>query len=175
VGGAGDLCQQCRHEAADAVRRAAAERAEQARSEEEERKRQRALEEEQREQAARERAEAEQRERARQEEKARREQEAREEDARREKELRDRAAREAAGSTADFDPHQVLGVPKDATPDMIREAYEQAMAKYQPDQFGFLNDELQAMFEKKAKAVQRAYQMLTGSTETPTLTGQGKP
>jgi len=174
VGGTSDLCQQCRHDAAEAVRRTAAERAEQARLEEEDRQRQRALEEEQREQAAREQVEAGQREREREQERARREQETRDEEARRERELRDRAAREAAAvSSTAFDPYQVLGVPRDATADAIRAAYEQAMVKYRPEEIGFLGEELQAHFEKKAKAVRQAYRMLTGSEETPTLTLQG--
>jgi len=178
VDAGGDLCQPCRREAAEAVRRATAQRAEQAREEEEERQRQHDLEEEQREQVAREQAAAALRERERLLEQARLEEQAREKEARREREQlereqKERAAREApATSGPNFDPHQVLGVPKDATVDMIRAAYKQAMAKYHPDEIGFLGEELQLHFEAKAKAVRRAYQMLAGE-ETPSLTLKG--
>jgi hypothetical protein len=119
----GDLCQQCRHEAAEAVRRAAAERAE--------------------EQRARERAS--------------------EEDARRQREDEPRARRQAADTPDDkFDPHDVLGVPKGASLELIRAAHEEAKAKYDPKlAVDFGGAELQAYFEAKMKAVDRAFQLLT--------------
>jgi hypothetical protein len=119
----GDLCQQCRHEAAEAVRRAAAERAE--------------------EQRARERANG--------------------EEQRRQREDEPRARRQAADVQDDeFDPHDVLGVPKGASLEVIRAAHEEAKAKYDPKlAVNFGGAELQAYFEAKAKAVERAFQLLT--------------
>jgi hypothetical protein len=119
----GDLCQQCRHEAAEAMRRAAAERAE--------------------EQRARERAN--------------------EEEERRQREDEPRARRQAADVPDDeFDPHDVLGVQKGASLEVIRAAHAEAKAKYDPKlAVDFGGAELQAYFEAKAKAVERAFQLLT--------------
>jgi sRNA-binding protein len=119
----GDLCQQCRHEAAEAVRHAAAERAEEQRA----------------------------RERANQEEE------------RRQREDEPRARRQAPDVPDDeFDPHDVLGVPKGASLAVIRAAHEEAKAKYDPKlAVDFGGAELQAYFEAKAKAVERAFQLLT--------------
>src|SRR5262245_3790367 len=117
----GDLCQQCRHEAAEAVRRAAAERAA------EQRVRERASEEEERHQNAV--AEAARLQRIRHEEAARVQQEkqerqqalARQEEERRQQEDEARVERQAADTPDDeFDPHDVLGVPRGASLALIR-------------------------------------------------------
>jgi hypothetical protein len=119
----GDLCQQCRHEAAEAVRRAAAERAE--------------------EQRARERANGEEERRHREDEPG--------------------ARRQAADAPDDeFDPHDVLGVPKGASLELIKAAHKEAKARYDPKlAVDFGGAELQAYFEAKSKAVDRAFQLLT--------------
>jgi hypothetical protein len=152
---AGDLCQTCRREAADALRRAAAERANQERAQEEQQHRPREQEEEQQRQKARQ-AEEDQA-RRRQQEEARQ----REEAARRQREQARQQSQAAAASEDVFDPHAVLGVPRDASPEAIQAAYEAARAKYGPDQVEFLSTELQAHYKTKAEATERAYQTLT--------------
>jgi hypothetical protein len=131
----GDLCQQCRHEAAEAVRRAAAERAEEQRA----------------------------RERASEEEQDRQKELVLQKGERRQPEDEARARRQAADALDDeFDPHDVLGVPEGASLDLIRAAHEEAKAKYDPKlAVDFGGAELQAYFEAKTKAVDRAFQLLT--------------
>ena len=157
--GRGDLCQKCRHEAADALRRAAAERAEQARAQEEE---------EQRRQAERE--EGERQQRARDEEAGRRQaEEAQLERARLaqeaqiqrdEDERQQRVRRTPRRPKAAFDPYAVLGVPPDASAAEIEAAYQAARVKYDLDLVADLGSELQDHFKRKAQAVERAYQSL---------------
>lgn len=164
---AGDLCQKCRHEAAEALRRAAAERAEHERAQVEEPRR------------LREQAEEQQREKARQEEEARlrfEEQERQREAAERQRqdELRQREeesrrlAQMSDASQATFDPHMVLGVPRDASQDVIEAAYHEARLKYDLDQVSHLGPELQEHYKKKAQAVDRAFEMLTEKPDTST-------
>jgi hypothetical protein len=148
--GSGDLCANCRHEAAEARRRAIAERAEEERLRIEKAKRDAELleEEARREQARRDEAlrmaaEVEQRRREEQERRLQRAQ-----------------AENAVDQDAVFDPHAVLGLPPDATADQIRAAYEKAKAKYDSSQYEHLGVELQAHFKTKAEAVERAFQML---------------
>ena len=157
----GDLCHKCRHEAAAAVRRAAAERVEQQRAQEEEQKR------------IKEHAEQEEQERVR---KARAEEEARvrrqlerEQDEARKRELEERRQREEEAREqrmsgdvpdAEFDPYEVLEVAPGATPDAIRAAYDAARDRADPTLVSHLSDEVQEHFRMKAKAVERAFQML---------------
>jgi hypothetical protein len=158
VPAAGDLCQKCRHEAAEAVRRAAAECVEQARAQEEGLKRQKEQEEEQR------------REKAQQEEEARlllehqqRQEEARqraEEERRQEEEAREQR-QSAVVPQEEFDPYAVLEVARNASKDDIRAAYEEAKVKCDPAQVSHLGDEVQEHFRSKSQAVERAYQILT--------------
>jgi hypothetical protein len=159
VSNPGDLCQKCRHEAAEAMRHAAAERANHLRAQEEEPRRQREREEEQRRQRVRHEEEArvrEQEQARQQEEEERQREEAREA----EEEARQRRQADVAFEEV-FDPYAVLGVPRDASKEDIQAAYQQAKSKYDPDQVGHLSAELQAHFKAKAQAVDRAYQMLT--------------
>ena len=170
VTGATDLCAACRHEAAEAVRRAAAERAEGERAHEAEQRGQR------------EQAEAQSRDRQRQEEERvrrveesrRQDEEARrrEEDARRQEEdarqAEDRRRSGAdAGDAADsvFDPYFALGLSPSASGDEVRAAYEAARLKYAPDQVAHLGDDAQAHFAAKFLAVERAYQMLADAVD----------
>jgi hypothetical protein len=151
---AGDLCQKC-HEAAEASRRAAAERADHKRAQQEELRRRREEEEEQR-----------RRINARQEEEARLQQEEearqREENARqREEEDVRRRSQVAVASDDVFDAYAVLGVPKDASKEAIRTAYLEARSKYDLDHVSHMGAELQEHYQAKARAVDRAYQMLT--------------
>jgi hypothetical protein len=159
VTGAGDLCQKCRHEAAEALRQAAAQRAEAQRAEADKERRQREHEEEQRLQKIRQREEDDariQRERAQREDEARGEEEARqrEEEARRQNEMA-----EASGGV--LDPYAILGVTPDASPDAISAAYQQAKLKYAPDMVAHLGTDIQEHFRAKASAVEMAYQQLT--------------
>ena len=153
VDGSGDMCANCRHEAAEARRRAIAERAEEERLQAEKTRREaELLDEEARRQQARHdealrlAAEAEQRRREEQDRRLQRAQ-----------------AENAGDQDAMFDPYAVLGVPPDAAPDQIRAAYEQAKAKYDASQYEHFGGELQAHFKAKAEAVERAFQMLYAS------------
>jgi len=154
----GDLCQKCRHEAADALRRAAAARVEQARAQEEEQRRQAAArEDEQRQQQARDeeagrrQAEEARLERARLEEEAGRQ---RDEDA------QQRRQSDAAATETEFDPYAVLGVSHDASVADIEAAYQAARVKYDLELVADLGAELQAHYKTKAQAVERAYERL---------------
>jgi hypothetical protein len=161
----GDLCQKCRHEAAEAVRRVVADRAEQQRAQEEARKRKK-------EQAEREEEERLKRaqEEAKQEEGARlRHQQERERDKARTREAEERRRQEeearelrlaGAASGGEFDPHEVLEVPHGASEDEVRAAYEVARQKSDPSQVSHLSDEVREHFRMKSKAVDRAFQML---------------
>ena len=157
-----DLCPTCRHEAAEALRRAALERAQTQKAQEEEARRQREQEAEQRELKARDEEEARLREEAT----------ARQRQAEEEIERRSHAAAVppvAAVLTAEvrrddiFDPYAVLGVPCEACQEDIRIAYQQALTKYDPELVSYLGDEAQAHFREKAHTIERAYQMLAGS------------
>jgi len=161
VEASGDLCQSCRHEAAEAVRRAVAERAEQQRAqEEEERKLKEQAEHEQRERLQKAQADEEARIRRQQE---REQEEARKRDAE-ERRQREEEARERrlAGAVPDeeFDPYEVLDIPRDAGPNDVLAAYQVAKEKSDPSQVSHLSDEVQEHFRMKAKAVERAYRML---------------
>ncbi len=156
----GGLCQKCRHEAADAFRRLATERADQQRAQEEKQRGQTEHEEEQRQ------------ERALQEEEARPRQEqtrVREEDekARHDGELRQpkeeaRQPRQTAASAQPvFDPHAILGVPRGASEEEIRVAYQEAKAKYDTDQVSHLGVDIREHYKAKAQAVEQAYRQLT--------------
>jgi len=159
VPGGGELCQDCRHEAAEALRRTAFERAEQERVEKELEK-EKVRHQQQQEEAWRfEQIRQEELARRQQMERARREEEARLEDAQR---RRDEEAREDSESD-EFNPYAVLGLTPDATRDSIDSAYEQAKTKYDAEQVAHLSSEVQEHYKLKAQAVERAYRMLTAS------------
>jgi hypothetical protein len=147
------MCANCRHEAAEARRRAIAERAEEERLQAEKAQREIELqneevrrEEARREEALRLAAEVEQRRREEQE-----------------RRLERARAADSAGDDQAFDPYAALGLAPGATAGEIRSAYEQAKAKYDPSQYEHFGGELQAHFKAKADAVERAYQMLGAS------------
>ena len=156
-----DLCPTCRHEAAEALRRAAGERAQTQKALEEEERRQRESEAEEREKNARDEEEA----RLRELELARQ----RQEDEELQRQMPQTVSIASAPSPASveepdvFDPYVVLGVPSEAGADAIREAYRQAMTKYDPQLVEFLGDEAQTHFKTKAQSIERAYQMLSGA------------
>jgi hypothetical protein len=159
----GALCQKCRHEAAEAVRRAVAERAEQQRAQEEEQRRQKEQDEEERRQRAQQEEDARlQQQQRQQEEEARKR--AEEERRRREEEDREARERRLAADVPDeeFDPYAVLEIPRSASKDDIRAAYEEAREKCDPAQVSHLGDEVQEHFRAKSRSVERAYEMLAG-------------
>jgi hypothetical protein len=157
----GDLCQTCRHEAADAVRSNAMERADQQRAQEQEQRRQREHAEEQRRQQLQEEGEADLRQ---QEDVRQREEDARaradEAQQRQEEEARQRS-QFAVVTEEDLDPYIVLGVPRGASVEDIEVAYQEARLKYDPDQVTHLSIEVQDHYRAKARAVDRAHQKLT--------------
>jgi hypothetical protein len=153
----GDLCQKCRHEAADALRRATAERAEQARAQEDEQRRQAAKEAEQQQLAREEEArrlqrEEAQREQARQEEE--RAQRQRDDEARQQRQVEPGAPRDEA------DPYVVLGLPEDASAADVETAYKAVRSKFDLDLVADMGVELQEHMKRKAEAVERAYETL---------------
>jgi hypothetical protein len=150
---AGDMCQTCRHEAADTLRRAATERADQERAQQEEQRR-RQEEEEQRRLKARQEEEArlQQQEEARQREEIARQQE--------EQEAARRRSQPAVVAEDVFDPYAILGVSRDASKEAIDAAYVEAKSKYDLDHVSHLGVELQQHYKGKAEAVDRAYQIL---------------
>lgn len=158
VSDSGDLCQKCRHEAAETVKRAAADRADRQRAHEEEQRQQGEREEKQRRLKLLEEEEAglRQQEQARQEEQARREAET----GQREEEARRRHQTDVPSEEV-FEPYSVLGVARDAAQEAIRAAYEEAKLKYDPDQVAHLGAELREHYKAKAQAVEQAYQQLT--------------
>jgi DnaJ-domain-containing protein 1 len=158
--GHGELCGPCRHEAAEAQRRAIAERSERQRTvAEEERRAQKEIEPQ-----AIQAAEA---ERARQA--LEREAElAREQEAARQREEETRRWQQAAAAalvpSADeqvTDPYAVLGLVPTASEAEIHFAYLEAIAKYAPDEVAHLGEELRNLYTAKAKSIQQAYETLT--------------
>ena len=159
----GSLCVACRREAAEEVRRASAERAQQERAQDGVARREKEeldLREEQ--------ARLEEAERRHQQELARqREQE--EERFRYEQEEARRQATAAMPIAAVEEPSgpwTVLGITKDAGPDEIYAAYQQAKAKYDPDFVSHLGSDAQEHFKMKADAVDAAYQQLMAALTT---------
>lgn len=161
----GDLCATCRHEAAEALRHAAAERADHLRAHVEAQQRLTEREEELRQQRAREEAAALLRQEleARHREEARRQLEEEQEAARRRSRAEEAAQRqnkeEVAGEV--FDPYYVLGVPREAGQEAIDAAREQLRLKYAPAHVAHLGPELQEHYRRKAEAVERAYRILS--------------
>jgi hypothetical protein len=151
----GGLCPTCRHDAAETLRRAAADRVDQERAQEQEQRRQVENEEEQR----RQRAQQEEDARLRLQEEAQR----RDEDTRQreEEEARQRNQVADAVAQATSDPYSILGVPRDASDDAIRAAYEEAKVKYDPSQVDGLSPEVQQHYKTKREAADLAYQTLT--------------
>lgn len=156
-----DLCPTCRHEAAEALRRAAVERAQSQKAQEEEERAQREHEAEQHELTMREEENV----------------QPHDEEVAHLAHANEQfvqgsgtavpvaAAVEPVGpggeENAAFDPYAVLGVPPEASLDAIRAAYQNAKTKYDPDLVSFLGDEAQAHFKSRVESVERAYQMLS--------------
>jgi len=58
------------------------------------------------------------------------------------------------------DPHEVLGVRRQASIDDIKSAYRKLAAKYHPDKVDHLGYEFRTLAEQKFKEIQEAYQEL---------------
>jgi DnaJ-domain-containing protein 1 len=153
----GDLCQKCRHEAAEAARSAAAGRADQQRAKEKAHRRHGEHEEEQRREKARQEEEVRLRQQQEQEARVRQREDERQ---RQEEEARQRSQVDAVSPEV-VDPYAVLGVPPDASKEDILAAYQAAKMKYDPDQVAHLSAEVRDHFKAKAEAVERAYQKVT--------------
>jgi hypothetical protein len=61
---------------------------------------------------------------------------------------------------AEQDPHAVLGVGKNATPEEVNRAYRQLAKKYHPDKVAHLGDEFRKLAEMRFKEIQAAYDKL---------------
>lgn len=74
----------------------------------------------------------------------------------------DAGARPRAEGTAEeeSDPYVILGVPRDADPDQVKQAYRQESQRYHPDKVAHLGPELQELAQKKFVAIQQAYETL---------------
>jgi hypothetical protein len=174
VPGPGDLCPTCRHDAAEALRRAAAERDERQRAQEEGERRQRDEAEAQRQQ--KERVEEEARVRRLEEVRLRDEARAREEatlqqeeDARRRQieKLQPEPNSRCDEGESTFDPYAVLGLSSSATDEQVRAAFEAARSRYDPEQVAHLGDDVQTHYAAKSRAAERAYRMLAGEVDAP--------
>ena len=66
-------------------------------------------------------------------------------------------------------PHEVLGIPPNATQEQIHAAYKELMAQYHPDKVQHLGEDLQEVAKQKSLAINKAYQELSGArTKIPT-------
>jgi hypothetical protein len=167
VQGPGDLCANCRHDAAETLRHAAADRAARKLALEDDKRRE---DEQQAEEQRQQKVRAEEEARRRQVEEARRcEHDARlrEEDRQQREEFeRQRQAEEsqltqaAASDDAAFDPFAVLGVARGASDEAIRTAFEIARLTYDPEEVSHLGADAQGHFAAKLRMAERAYQML---------------
>lgn len=60
-----------------------------------------------------------------------------------------------------WDPHAVLGVPKDASRELITRSYHEQLKRYHPDRVAHLGEELQQVAHRKTVELRRAYDDLT--------------
>ena len=72
----------------------------------------------------------------------------------------DTGDKEGARQTG-FDPYEVLGVRRGATPDEIRAAYRARIKEYHPDQVERLGPELRNLAKKKTQEINRAFEVLS--------------
>lgn len=67
---------------------------------------------------------------------------------------------ESPRSVPEPDPHEILGVAKDASADEIKHAYRELANKYHPDKVSHLGEEFKAIADKRFKEIQWAYEEL---------------
>jgi DnaJ-domain-containing protein 1 len=77
--------------------------------------------------------------------------------------LRSRPARRPAADGGAWDPHAVLGVPRDASSEVVVQAYRDRLKEYHPDRVAGLGRELQELAHRKTVDIQRAYEELTAA------------
>lgn len=70
------------------------------------------------------------------------------------------AGSSAPGPSIPKTPHEVLDVPRDASPEEVKAAYKKLAGKYHPDKVAHLGDEFKSLAEEKFKEIQEAYQQL---------------
>jgi DnaJ-class molecular chaperone len=70
-------------------------------------------------------------------------------------------ARRPPGQDVVWDPHAVLGVPKDASRELITRSYHEQLKRYHPDRVAHLGEELQQVAHRKTVELRRAYDELT--------------
>lgn len=70
------------------------------------------------------------------------------------------ASQSAAG--IEFDPFETLEISPGASPDEIKAAYRNMLAKYHPDKVTHLGEDFQKIAHEKALDIQKAYEMLCG-------------
>jgi DnaJ like chaperone protein len=58
------------------------------------------------------------------------------------------------------DPYQILGIPRNASQQEIKQAYKQLAGKYHPDKVAHLGREFQKLAEQRFKEIQEAYEAL---------------
>jgi DnaJ-domain-containing protein 1 len=65
-----------------------------------------------------------------------------------------------AGASPSEDPYTVLNVPRNASPEEIKNAYRKLVNKYHPDKVFHLGDEFKELAEKRFKEIEEAYRKL---------------
>lgn len=59
------------------------------------------------------------------------------------------------------DPHEVLGVDKDASADKIKAAYEALLAQNSPEAVAEMSEDIQALARRNTEEIEGAYRVLT--------------
>jgi preprotein translocase subunit Sec63 len=74
-------------------------------------------------------------------------------------------------AAASFDPFEVLGVERGATPDQIRTAYRELVARYHPDKHR--GNPLEELAAAKLVEINRAYEILSDDAKRSELESRG--
>ena len=74
--------------------------------------------------------------------------------------MRNRDDTDGVGAREEFDPYEILQIPRDATQEEIHKAWVSLAAQYHPDKAAHLGADLQKLAEKRFKEIQRAYDIL---------------
>lgn len=65
-----------------------------------------------------------------------------------------------AAASAEKDPHEILGVSKNASKEEIRSAYRRQARRYHPDKVSHLGEEFQQLAKVRFQEIQKAYEIL---------------